>query len=80
MSGMIDPFERCEEVTNSDTTELTNTSRTLYIPSNGDLKVTTVGGDTVTFIGLSAGAFIPGRFRQVWDTGTTVSGAIINCW
>jgi hypothetical protein len=34
------------------------------------LKVTTAGGDIVTFTNLIPGAFIPVQIKHVWDTGT----------
>lgn len=62
---MIDPFENCEEVVLSDTVDMTNSSRALYIPSDGDLVAITVGGSEVTFTGLKGGSFVPGRFKRV---------------
>lgn len=37
----------------------------LYVGGAGNLTVETVGGDTVTFNGLLAGAFIPVRVTKV---------------
>tara|TARA_R110000765_G_scaffold62806_4_gene122061 strand:+ start:20569 stop:21081 length:513 start_codon:yes stop_codon:yes gene_type:complete len=47
---------------------------TLYVdPSNAvnALKVTTMGGDIVTFNNLIAGSFIPVQISHIWDTGTS---------
>lgn len=77
---MIDPFENCEEVVVSDTEDLVNVSRALYIPSDGDLAVITAGGSDVIFQNLVGGTFIPGRFRRVLSTGTTVTGTILSCY
>ena len=51
----------------------------LYIGTAGNLKVTTVAGDEVTFIGINTGAFFPVQVAKVWDTGTSASN-IIALW
>ncbi len=51
----------------------------LYIGTAGNLKVTTVAGDAVTFIGIHTGAFFPVQVAKVWATGTTASN-IIALW
>lgn len=50
----------------------------LYIGGSGDLKVQTVGGDNVTFIGVTGGQFIPVNVMKV-RTGTTASN-ILALW
>lgn len=37
----------------------------LYVGAAGDLTVTTIGGDTVTFVGVLAGQFIPVKVLKV---------------
>ncbi len=51
----------------------------LYIGTAGNLKVTTVAGDEVTFIGINTGAFFPVQVSKVWATGTSASN-IIALW
>lgn len=51
----------------------------LYVGSGGALKVTTITGDTVTFVGVVAGSFFPVQVRKVWENGTT-AGSIIALW
>tara|TARA_R110002051_G_scaffold292442_1_gene357226 strand:+ start:17 stop:490 length:474 start_codon:yes stop_codon:yes gene_type:complete len=51
----------------------------LYVGGAGDLKVSTVGGDEVTFTGLVAGQFIPVNVLRVWATGTSAT-FIIALW
>ena len=51
----------------------------LYIGTAGNLKVTTVAGDEVTFIGINTGAFFPVQVAKVWATGTSASN-IIALW
>ena len=47
---------------------------TLYVdPSSAvnTLKVTTMGGDIVTFNNLIPGSFIPVQVKHIWNTGTS---------
>ena len=54
-------------------------SSVLYIGGAGNLKVTTVAGDTVTFNALNAGTFFPVQVKKVFDTGTSASN-IVALW
>ena len=51
----------------------------LYVGSSGDLRVTTVGGDVVSLVGISGGQFIPVHITKVWFSGTS-AGNIIALW
>ena len=57
----------------------TNNGCVLYVGTAGNLRVLTVGGDDVTFIGINTGAFIPVQVLRVFATGTTASN-IIALW
>lgn len=59
-------------VTTSDSVDLTYASRGLIIATAGDLKVTTLGGNTVVLT-LPAGV-IPLMVTRVWTTSTTATG------
>ena len=52
----------------------------LYIGTAGNLRVTTVAGDDVTFIGINTGAFFPVQVLKVWETGGTTASNIIALW
>ena len=67
-----------EAVTAHDTNNLTKDA-TIYIGGDGDCKVLTVDGTTLTFVGLSAGDILPCRVRRVFDTDTTCSD-IVALW
>lgn len=56
-----------------------NNGCVLYVGGAGTLKVKTVGGDEVTFVGITAGSFIPVQVLQVFSTGTTATN-IIALW
>lgn len=60
----------------SDSVDLTNATRALYTGSGGDIKVTTVMGDTVTFKSVPAGALLPVRVVRLWSTGTTATDCL----
>lgn len=57
----------------------TNNGCVLYVGTAGNLRVLTVGGDDVTFIGINTGAFIPVQVLRVFATGTT-AGNIVALW
>lgn len=79
---------RAAAVTTSDTADIPSVSTqdgsgnngcVLYIGGAGNIKVTTAGGDTVTFTGLLAGMFLPVQVLRVWSTDTTATN-IIALW
>jgi hypothetical protein len=79
---------RAAAVTPSDTVDIPSVSTqdgsgnngcVLYIGGDGDVKVTTAGGDTVTFVGLIAGSFVPVQVLRVWSTDTTAT-SIVALW
>jgi len=51
----------------------------LYIGTAGNIKVTTVAGDDVTFSGVLGGSFFPVNVVKVFSTGTTATN-IIALW
>lgn len=70
------PADNAFAVTPNDSTDLTTTARALYIGSTGNVKVTTAGGDTVTFSSAAAGTIIPMRVQRVFSTGTTATNIL----
>lgn len=48
----------------------------LYVGVAGDVRVQTSGGDTVTFIGMQAGQFVPVHVVRVLATSTTATDII----
>jgi len=53
-----------------------DTGGVLYIGTGGDLKVTMIGGQTVTFFNIANGAFFPIQVKKVWATDTTASNIV----
>ena len=76
---------RAAAVTPSDTVNIpsvtggVNNGCVLYVGGTGTLKVTTIGGDDVTFTGVPAGTFIPVHVVRVWSTGTSAT-SIVALW
>jgi hypothetical protein len=50
--------------------------RGLYIGGAGNINVTMVGGETLVFTGLPAGALLPIRVSHVLATNTTATAII----
>ncbi|MCW1844114.1 spike base protein, RCAP_Rcc01079 family [Prosthecomicrobium hirschii] len=76
-SALDSPGKNAAAVTPSDSADLGTSCRALWIGTPGNIKVTTVGGDIVTFNGMSG--WFPVRCARIWSTGTTASG-IVAVW
>lgn len=72
-SALTSPATHAEAVTPSDSVELTNVSRALWIGGAGNLAVVTAEGETVTFASVGAGTLLALRVQQVLSTGTTAT-------
>ena len=79
---------RAAAVTPSDTVDIPSVSSqdgrgnngcVLYVGTGGSVRVLTVGGDDVTFVGINAGQFIPVQVTRVFATGTSAS-TIVALW
>jgi hypothetical protein len=76
-NGLSSPAAQAAAVTPSDSTDLANASRALYVGTVGNLAIITVGGSTVTLVGASG--WMPVRAARVLATGTTASD-IVAVW
>lgn len=63
-------------VTPSDSADLSFNSRALYIAGTGDVRVTMVNGDVVTFTAVPAGTVLPVRVKRVHSTSTTATNIV----
>jgi|688.fasta_scaffold412015_3 hypothetical protein len=67
----------------SSQTTIGNAGCFLYIGNNGgdpvNVKVTTIGGDIVTFSFIPVGTFLPVQVIKVWETDTTAT-QIVALW
>ncbi|HEU0223730.1 MAG TPA: hypothetical protein VFR34_16175 [Paracoccaceae bacterium] len=77
-SSLTSPFTHAEPVVPSDAVDLPYASRALYVGSQGDVRVTTLGGTIVTFRDHPAG-YMPARVARVHATGTSATD-IVALW
>jgi hypothetical protein len=63
-------------VTPSDSTDLSEIVRALYIGAPGDVATILKSGATVTFKNLAAGTILPVRASRIKATGTTAADII----
>jgi len=71
------PATRAVAITPHDTTELTETTRAIYVGGAGNI-VMTLEGDTaaVTFVSVSSGSILPVRAKLVKSTSTTATSLV----
>lgn len=76
---------RAAAVTPSDTDNILSVSTqngsgnngcVLYVGGYGDVKVRTVGGDDITFVGVNGGTFMPVQVIKVYATGTDATDMV----
>ena len=72
------PPDRAAAITPSDSTDLTAFTRAINVSDPGYVKVTLVGGDTVTLY-VAAGVIFPLRAARIWSTSTTAT-EIVGLW
>jgi hypothetical protein len=79
---------RAAAVTPSDTLDIPSVSTqdgsgnngcVLYVGGFGDVRVLTVGGDDVTFVGINGGTFMPVQVLRVFATNTNAT-SIVAMW
>lgn len=70
--GLAAPAKHAAVVTPADGADLAHASRSLYIGTGGTLKVTTLGGETLT-ITVGDNMMLPLRVVRVFSTGTTAT-------
>ena len=63
-------------ITPSDSEDLSVYTRGIYVGGAGNVKLTTVGGDTITLNGCLAGTVLPIRAKRVFSTGTTATNLL----
>ena len=71
--GNTSPATIAEAVTPSDSTDLTNVSRALWVGGAGNISVIMANGSTVLFSGIAAGTMLPLRVSRVRSTSTTAT-------
>jgi hypothetical protein len=69
--------DRAKRVTPHDTNKLVNGSAYVFVGGAGNMKVTTMGGDTVTIDGIGAGTLLPLELAQIHSLSTTATNLIV---
>jgi hypothetical protein len=75
-SGLTAPAREAFAITPSDTADLAQPSRAIYIGGSGTLRVRMLSGDVVDFSGLLGGAIYPFRVAQIMQSGTSATGLV----
>jgi len=68
-----DPAENAAVIAPNDDNDLPVVTRAMLIGGAGDIRVTMVGGQTLTIEGLNSGQLLPIRATKVFATGTTAT-------
>jgi len=76
MIALLIPTEKAFDITPSDADNLPQPTRGLYVGISGDVKITTIVGSTITFVGLAAGLVHPIRAIKVFAGGTTATAIV----
>lgn len=77
-SSLESPGLHAAEIIPDDGADLETTARALWVGTGGNLRVTTAGGETVTFRNVGSG-ILPIRAARVHATGTS-AGDILAVW
>lgn len=75
-SHLESPAEGAFSITPNDSTDLTTSTRSIYIGGDGDLNVDMIDGTTVLFTAVKAGSVIPIRVSRVRSTSTTATALV----
>lgn len=76
-TGLESPAPNLAIVTPNDSVDLEYASRAIWLGVEGAIKVTTLGGQTVTTPTLAAGFPHPIRATRIWATDTTATGIMV---
>lgn len=78
-TGIDGPARNAAAVTPSDGTDLATAARGLWVGGAGNIALTMVGGQDVTFTGVPAGTILPICVSRVKSTSTTAT-TILALW
>ena len=67
---------RGADIVPSDTVDLPEPTRGIYVGGGGNIKIDFVSGGTVTFVGWLGGTILPVQALRVYATGTTATNMI----
>jgi hypothetical protein len=76
MWSLVIPAETYAAVTPSDSADLAQPCRALYLGAAGDVKVLSLEGETVIWKNLAAGIVHPIRCSRIYATDTTAGDIV----
>lgn len=79
MQSLSGPVSNAVPIVPDDDVDIDVVSRCVYVGSAGNLAVIMNSGQSVVFVGVNAGTFLPIRVDRVLATGTT-AGDILNLY
>lgn len=74
-AALTSPIVHSVNVTPDDDADLAHVTRSIWIGTAGDLRVTTLGGEVTTYPNKTVGRH-PIRAARIHATGTTASGIV----
>ena len=75
-SDLVSPASNFFDITPHDSNELAYFTRGIYVGIGGDVVLTSVNDETVTFVGVAGGSVLPVRAKILKSTGTTATNII----
>lgn len=75
-AGLESPALHGFAVTPDDGTDLSETTRALYVGNGGDVVVILLSGAELTFANVASGTVLPLRTRRVKASGTTADAIV----
>ena len=79
-AGLSSPAEHAAAVTPSDSADLANSSRALWVGGAGNVSLDLVGsGSAIVFLAVPEGSLLPIRAKRVRSTATTATN-IVSIW
>lgn len=75
-ASLTGPASAAFPLTPSDTVDLRETTRGIYVGTGGDISVVMASGDTVSFASVPDGAVLPLRVTRLRATGTTAGNIV----
>lgn len=73
--GLESPPRSAFSIAPNDSEDLAHVTRAINVATTGNVRVTTLGGDTATIF-IVAGIAFPIRAERVWATDTTATGIV----
>lgn len=75
-TGLESPASDGFAITPSDSVELAEITRALYVGNSGTLALKLASGADIVLTGVGGGALLPLRVRQIKATGTTATAIV----